>query len=175
MNVIKNIRLLNDVAYANEVIKLEEGAKLFQRHSRIEFKILSVTDKIVTIRAVQSKSPADNYLSQSDLIQRTKEFFGQQLKDVEIHVHAVPYVPSPVDQVDTKYIKLNMQEYGVGLKPLVEFTGIDKTSLSAVINGHVNLSQPMKGMFYYFFEWYSHTNDGIAAKMGEENPDLKDI
>lgn len=151
MNIIKNIHKVRSITTTEAIEKLEFGAKLYQRHSRIEFKILSEDSGVVTIRTTQSKSPAENYLTQTDLIQRTKDLFGPAFTGRDIHVHAVIYSPSPVDEVDVVWIKDKMNLHKRGLKDLVKDTGIDKASLSAIINEHVGLSQSMKGMFYYYF------------------------
>lgn len=148
-----------------DVSKLEAGASLYKRHSRITFKIIDNQRGELTIQTVQDKSPAENYLTSTELIQRTKDLFSAFFKDYVIHVHPKAFEPSAVDVVDTVWIKAMMLDYGVGLKRLVKFTGIDKASLSAVINGHVNLSQPTKAMFFYFFNWYMTAPDGLRQNL----------
>lgn len=151
MNTIKNIKQLNGVCTIGQIKTLEIGASLFNRHSRIEFKILNVGKGTIEVRTVQGKSPAENYLSQKDLIARTKEMFNQILPEWDIRVHAIEYAFSVVEVVDSSWIQDKMLKNKVSLKTLVADTGIDKTSLSAFINGKKPLSQGMKAMFYYYF------------------------
>ncbi|AMQ00920.1 hypothetical protein AY601_4069 [Pedobacter cryoconitis] len=150
MGVIKNVHKLELHYSPEEIAKLEAGAAMHLKYSNITFKIVSIVPGI-TIRVVQEKSLSGNYADRKTLIERTKELFSTVTGNLHIVVHAVPFEEPIVDIADPAWVAAEMLRTGVKIKDLVKETGIDKTNLSAWINGTRPMSQPVKAMFYYYF------------------------
>ena len=149
MATIKNIHLLPLVDKDRE--KLEAGAKLHLRMSNIQFKILEVTPKSLIIQVTQGKHLSKNYADKKTLVIRTHELFDRVFPDKKIHPQAIAYEPNPVSQIDSKWVKDKMQILHLAVTDIVHDTGIDKTNISAWANGTRPMSQPVKGLFYYYF------------------------
>lgn len=151
MNTIKNIHKLAGIIPAGEITKLEAGAALHLRHSNISFKIVEVNDTELHVRADQGRHLSENYADEKTLINRTRELFGPFFRGRVIYTHPVPYAPAIVDVVDPAWIKERMLNKGIRIKDMLIDTAIDKTNLSAWINGTRPMSQPVKAMFYFYF------------------------
>jgi len=149
MNTIKNVHLLN-LSDADRQ-KIEAGAALHLRMSNISFKILEVTEKGIVVRVTQGKHLSENYADKSTLVQRTRELFSKFLPDIKVHPQAIPYKANPVTEIDSVWIKKQMEKYGLRVTDIVEATGIDKTNVSVWVNGTRPMSQPVKALFYYLF------------------------
>lgn len=147
--IIKNIHLISQLDDLT-LEKLTHGALQHQKFSRIVFKILSVDDKSIKIQTSQNKSPHENYADEKTLVERTKELFSRFLPDLKIIVNAAPYKENPTAQVTPEYIRHAMTENQIKVKDIVADTGIDKTNISAWVNGTRDMSQPVKAMFYYY-------------------------
>jgi hypothetical protein len=147
-------KLASIIPFLNEgdTAKLETGAKLHNRHSRITFQILKADDKTVLVQTHQGKSPAGNYLTQKELIARTKDLFSKFLPDHKINVHATPYEEHFLSKIDADWITAQMETKGVKVKDIATDTALDKTNVSAWANGTRPMSQIVKTMFYYYFQ-----------------------
>jgi hypothetical protein len=148
MSTVKNLHKIEHLLSSEDQKKLEYGAFLHKRHSRILFKIKAVNDSKITIRTSQSKSPAENYADKERLIQRTRELFGKFLPGYKIHVHPIEYKIPPVDEATPKWISQHMSENHIRVKDIANLTGIDDSNISAWINDLRPMSQPVKAMFY---------------------------
>jgi hypothetical protein len=73
MSTIINLFKLNGMVPAADIEKLEAGAALHKRHSNIVFKIISVDNVKIDIRAKQGRHLSENYADKAVLVQRTKE------------------------------------------------------------------------------------------------------
>jgi len=152
MNVIKNRRLIEDLLSKDQLDRLELGAAMHKRHSRVHFKIVEVADNYVSVQTEQTKSPAKNYLLVKELEERTKSLFGSFFPDKEIKVSANEYVPPTVDDVTPTWLQRKMRDTGINQAAIVRATGIDKTNISAWLSGSRPMTQPVKAMFYYMFK-----------------------
>lgn len=152
--IIKNIHLLRSILSESAIERLEEGALQFRRFARITFKIIYFKDDTLTIEVRQDKSPAENYLSAADLISRTKDLFSSHIlpMNIKVNVNATPFREPIVEIVTPEYIRHFMTVYKVKVKELALDTGVDATNISAWMNGVREMSQPVKAMFYYYFE-----------------------
>lgn len=148
--IVKNVHLIAGLLAPDEAAKLDAGALQHRKFSRITFKILSVETKTLKIQAVQAKSPHENYADAETLILRTRELFSRFFPDYKIIVNAVPYKENPTAQVTPEYIRNAMTEYHIKVKDIVAETGIDKTNVSAWVQGTRAMSQPVRAMFYYY-------------------------
>lgn len=149
-NVIKGVAKLQGIVTQDQLEKLEFGAKLHKRHSRVEFKILSAGEHEIIIESRQGKSPNGNHFEASRLIEIAKEWIDPFVEQV-VHVRPKAYIQAVVDIVNSEWILKEMLRYHISLKQLCVDTGVDKTSMSAYVNGHKPLSQTVKSMFYYYF------------------------
>lgn len=133
-----------------QALELQATVAAQKRYASIRFKILKVSDDAVTIRTEQGRSFHQNYFDEKRLIEITKEVYTPYVGSRVIHVHPVVYVKSPPEEVTTEWIKKNMHKKGVGLKQMSQDLGVDKATLSGVINQHRTLSRFGKAAFYYY-------------------------
>lgn len=151
MPELKNIHLLADIVSEDDLKKMEYAAVDHRRYSNITFKVIEVASKKVTIQVSQGKSSATNYQDKKRLVEIVHETFDRFFEGYKINVGAIPYKESPVSIVDAKWIEKQMAGLHIGVKQIVEDTGIDKTQTIAYVNGVRPLSQTVKSMFYYYF------------------------
>lgn len=148
MSVIKFLTRIAD--FITDAEALEKGAALHKRHGGIEFKVLKVEGKKITIGAIQRKNFAGNYLSQKELVDRTKKLFTRFLPDHTVIVHAIPFMPHPSQSVTPEWLQGRMKKEHLKVKDLVELTGLEKSNISAWVNGVREMSNIVKSMFYAY-------------------------
>ncbi|WP_353719768.1 hypothetical protein [Dyadobacter sp. 676] len=161
--IVKNIHLIKNLTTPENIAKLEAGALQHRKFSRITFKILSRESNKLVIQTVQTKSPHENYADEETLIQRTRELFLKFFPDYEIVVNASIYQENPTQQVTPEYIREAMTNYHIKVKDIVDDTGIDKSNVSAWVNGTRAMSQPVRAMFYYYL-WQKAATIGDARR-----------
>lgn len=147
--IIKNIHLIQNLSDL-DIQKLAYGALQHQKLSRITFKIVSIDETAIKIQTIQGKSPQNNETDEKTLIERTKELFSRFFPDLKVIVNAVVFHPGPVEIVTPAFIRTLMTYLKVKVKDIVKDTDIDKTNVSAWVNGTRDMSQPVKAMFYYY-------------------------
>lgn len=152
MNTIKNLHKIADIISPDKLMELDKAANLHLRHSNIEFKIIGVSGNVVTLRTSQGKHISENYATEAVLVTRTKELFERYIPGYVPLIHPVTYKLSAVEIVTPKWIAEKMLKQSLKIKTIQADTGIDKTNLSAWINGVRPMSQPVKAMFYYYFK-----------------------
>lgn len=146
MNTIKNLRKIKELI--TDDTQMEKGAAMYKRHAGIEFKILNVEDKTVTIQAVQHKHFTGNYLTKKELTNRGEDFFKRFLPNYTIHIDAVPFTLHPAQAIDSEWVQSEMAKSNLKVKDLVELTGLEKSNISAWINGKRPMSNIVKSLFY---------------------------
>jgi hypothetical protein len=147
MGAIKNIKALHGLISMADLEKLERGALLHFRYSNITFKIIDVAGTNITIRTEQGKSSSGNYATTQVLIERTKELFSNVIK-LPIIVHPVVYSYPASDIVDSKWLNEHMLRYGIKVNTIAKDTGIEKSNISAWVNGLRPMSKTVKEMLY---------------------------
>ena len=110
----------------------------------IEFEI---EDNIIKIH--QKKLMNGYILTQKELHDRAKEIFP----DAKIQPVAFSL---DVSSIDEEWIENKMLEFGIKRNDLVKQLALDKSYISLLFADEtnerkVNLSKPMKAMFYYYF------------------------
>jgi transcriptional regulator with AAA-type ATPase domain len=135
MPILKNSHLLEGVLKQSDIDKMEHAALQHLRYSNITFKIIDLSDKKVVIQVTQGKSAQANYQTGKRLIEIVNETFGRFFSDRKINVGPIPFVESPANQVDDKWIQKQMEKFNIKLKDITADTGIDKTQLSSVVSG----------------------------------------
>lgn len=163
MNTIKNVHLLADLLPADEIDKLEQAAHLYKRHANITFKILKVRDNELILEVRQEKNFAGKYLNRSELSERTKDLFGTRFTDRTIHTRPIPYTVPRADQVTPEWIKERMNAKKISIKRIVQDTGLDKTNISAWVNGTRPMSQIVKALFFRYFDGWIPTSERLPG------------
>lgn len=59
---------------------------------------------------------------------------------------------SEIDKVDAEWVSNKMDDLGVTIKSICDETGLDRSNVSAWINGLRPLSKNVKILFYYYFK-----------------------
>ncbi len=132
--------------------KIEAGALLHARYSNITFKVLKTGPDQLIVRATQGKSFHENYADVKSLVQLTRDLFTPFIPvDYILHIDANVYQEAPPEIVTPEWIQKQMNKKKVRLKDLVRDFGIDKATMSGVINGHRELSRFSRAAFYYYF------------------------
>jgi hypothetical protein len=152
MSNIINIEKLQDIIDETAMAKLDAGAAVHKKQSNIEFNIISVEDKVLTVATEQGKTGSGKYANLKMLIKRTHEVFDNFLpSSYKLEVLPTEYLESPAATVTPNWINKKMLEKEVRIKQIAFDTGIDRTDLTAWINGLKPMSQIVKAMFYYYF------------------------
>ncbi len=132
--------------------KIEAGALLHARYSNITFKVLRTGPDQMIVRTTQGKSFHKNYADIKSLVELTRELFTPFIPDgITLHVDANVYREAPPEIVTPEWIQVQMNKKKIRLKDLVRDFGIDKATMSGIINGHRELSRFSKAAFYYYF------------------------
>ena len=163
MAEIKNVHLMEDIPSA-ELEKLEKGALMHRQYSGITFKVMEYDSKKAVIQVAQAKHVNENYFDKKRLIEITHETFDKFLGR-KIHVQPIPYAPSPVEKVDSNWVRKKMLDNGIKLKDMVGETGLNKTQLSPLINDSKPLSQVTKAMLYYYFAYKESISRYVSLSM----------
>ncbi|MDR3226243.1 MAG: hypothetical protein LBT56_01045, partial [Prevotellaceae bacterium] len=94
-------------------------------------------------------------LSKKELTQRIREMFdGEIPKDWKLTVSAVDFDRKDIDSISPEWIRYKMERLGLKNKTLTTHTGIDKCTVSSILNGDKELTKWHKVAFYYFFKYY---------------------
>lgn len=148
---MKNIDLLNLSSPQLEL--LMKRIELQQRFANITFRIVSVSDKEVVLIVHQGETFHDNKFDHKRLREISHETFDDMLStDQRLHVSIKVDIESPPDIVSPSWVSEQMKLHRIRIKDIVTDTGIDKSTISAYINGHKPLSHIVKTMFYYYFK-----------------------
>jgi len=165
MNQFKNIHVLPEDWPASVINKMEYAAKEHKRHNNISFKLIEYTTESVIIRITQDKNAAGVYHNQKRLIEIVHETYDRFFPGMKVFVHAIPFMQSPANIVDDKWVNQKMLDTGMRLKSISSDTGIDYTRLSALVTGQRPLSQSMKAMFYFYFKFKEYELKDVMAKL----------
>lgn len=149
--VIKNFNKIAELVPLEKHNDLDQAANLHLRYSNIEFKIIGIDGRDISIRATQRKHASENYADAATLVKRTRELFQPFLPGYLIYTHPITFKLSVVEVVTPEWINVKMLQKKIRIKDIATDTGIDKTNLSAWINGVRPMSQPVKAMFYFYF------------------------
>lgn len=132
--------------------KMEAVAVAHKRHSGISFKIVEYSPSKVVFQVVQEKHAAGNYHPSRRLVEIVHETFDKFFPDHRVMANTIPYKESPASRVSSEWIHKKMLKYGIRIKDIAEDTGIDRSQLNALITGNRPLSQPMKALFWLYFQ-----------------------
>lgn len=152
MAEIKNLHLL--AHFTNEQItNLEIRALRHRRHANVYFKILKADAEAITVGIRQEKNRGEaGMLSVKGLVAMVSELLAGYYSSSSITAQAVPLIPRPVEAVTPHWVQDRMQQTGTRLNTLASDTGLDKSSLSAIISGIRPMSNITRAMFFFYFQ-----------------------
>lgn len=115
----------------------------------IDIEVLENKNGIPVVLVKQTRLINGYILNQKQLAERAKKVFAPQ----KIHVKASVFsLDTSVVTID--WINDQMKTHGIRRNDLIKQLAIDKSSLSKLLNGSVELSKRTKATFYYYFLSY---------------------
>ena len=152
MSTIINIQKLSEILAESELLRLDAGALQHKRFSNILFDIIAVDKNVIIIITKQGRNLSGNLADDETLTTRTVELFQPFLPSFNLDVHVSPKLIPPIEDVDDAWIRKKMNKTGKQIKDIVNDTGLNKSYLSAIVNGRKPISRINKAFFYYYFE-----------------------
>lgn len=143
--------------FAHLQVGEKEKSKLLVRASKytafcgIAFNVLHYKNKVATIQATQIREINGFILTKKQLIARCLEFFTEY--DFKIKVIPETYKPN-FDFITGEWVKSKMLEYDLKASDLINQFGVDKSTMSQMLNGVTKISKVAKVGFYYYFLVY---------------------
>lgn len=115
----------------------------------IDIEVLENHKGVPVVLVKQTRLVNGYILNQKQLASRAKKVFAPQ----KIHVKASVFsLDTSVVTID--WINKQMTTHGIKRNDLIKQLAIDKSSLSRLLNGSVELSKRTKASFYYYFLTY---------------------
>jgi hypothetical protein len=152
MSTIKNLDILSGLFTEEILQKLDAAAEIHLKQSNIEFTVISLEGKVVTVDTEQGKT-SGNYANFRTLIKRAKEVFDKFLPPgYELLVNPQVFAESAATTVTPAWIDRQMLEKEVRIKQIAFDTGLDRGDISGWVTGERNMSQIVKAMFYFYFK-----------------------
>jgi hypothetical protein len=134
---------------------LNTFAALYKKNAHIVIEVVSFDNERLIVRAEQKDLVKGKQLSKKELSERVREMFRGEIPDEwKLTVSAVDFDRKDIDAVNTIWINEKMAKLGLKNKTVSSHTGIDKCTLSSLINGEKELTKWHKVAFYYFFKYY---------------------
>ena len=135
--------------------RLNTFATLYKKNAHIEIEVVSFDNERLIVRAEQKDLVNGKQLSKKELSDRVREMFRGEIPDEwKLTVSAVDFDRKDIDSVNTAWINEKMLKLGLKNKTVSSHTGIDKCTLSSIMNGDKELTKWHKVAFYYFFKYY---------------------
>lgn len=150
MALIKNLHILQHLDQQS-LDMMEHAAAEHKRYGSLQFKIVEADEKSVVIQITQDKNAAGAYHTKKRLIEIVHETFDRFFTGKKVKVHPIPYQVPAAATVTTEWINKQMLATRTKLKDIALDTGLDYTSLSALVSGIRPLSQTTRAMFYFYF------------------------
>ncbi|MDR0427796.1 MAG: hypothetical protein LBH12_04240 [Dysgonamonadaceae bacterium] len=135
--------------------RLKTFAALYKRNAHVMIEVVSFDNGRLIVRAEQKNLVNGKKLNKKDLSERVREMFrGEIPDDWKLTVSAVDFDRKDIDAINANWISDRMMKLGLKNKTVSSHTGIDKCTLSSIINGDKDLTKWHKVAFYYFFKYY---------------------
>lgn len=133
--------------------RLSTFAGQYRRMGRLFIEIVSFDGSRLIVRAEQKERVGEKILSKSEIEQRVRAMFeGEIPPEWKLTVSAVNYDRADIDAVDAEWVRATMERLGLRAKHIESHTGISKSTLSILLNGHRPLTRWHKIAFYYLFK-----------------------
>ncbi len=141
--------------------KLSVSAQMYRRYAHLVIEIISFNENRVIVRAEQKDSMSGKQLNKKEIVERVREMFkGTIPEDWKLTVSAVDFDRKDIDAMNDEWIRRRMNNLGIKSKQLTTYTGIDKCTISSILNGEKDLTKWHKTAFYYFFKYYEAAQFG---------------
>ena len=135
--------------------RLTVGARLYQQHAHLVIDVVSFNDNRLIVRAEQKDKVNGKLLGKKEIIERVRDMFhGEIPDDWKLTVSAVDFDRKDIDALNPQWIRRRMNYLKLKSKHVSTYTGIDKCTLSSILNGEKDLTKWHKAAFYYFFKYY---------------------
>jgi plasmid maintenance system antidote protein VapI len=153
---MKNIEILQ---LSNETKKrLLTFAKMYRQNAHIVIEIVSFNDNRLIVRVEQKDLVNGKFLSKKELVDRIRDMFHGEIPETwKLVVSAVDYDRKDINDMSVEWIKKRMDKLSLKCKHVSVHTGIDKCTISSILNGNKELTKWHKVAFYYFFKYYEVT------------------
>lgn len=149
MTYIKNIKLISGLLSQEDLATLEaEAADHFQEYG-IEYKILEVDARSVTVQITQVATPKEKCFSNRELSGISKELFRRFLPNRSVHSRPLAFNPPKTNKVNAGWVNYMLAAKGITFDAIQEETGLDRKKLHDWLSGKEPMSQEVKAMFYY--------------------------
>lgn len=108
------------------------------------------------VKITQSRLVNGYILNQKELVERATILY----KNLGRKVKVIPVVYSlNINEINLDWIKNKMDDFGIKRNDLIKQLAIDKSSLSSIFSGRVDLSKRTKATFFYYFLTYELNRD----------------
>ncbi|MDR1982111.1 MAG: hypothetical protein LBQ39_10925 [Tannerellaceae bacterium] len=139
--------------------RLTTFARMYRQNAHVVIEVVSFNDNRLIVRAEQKDAVKDRYLGKKELSERVRELFKGEIPDEwKLTISAVDFDRKDIDAVSVDWVKGRMLKLGLKNKHISTHTGIDKCTVSSIINGDKELTKWHKIAFYYFFKYYEVAN-----------------
>lgn len=151
---MKNLETLKLDAVHKE--RINEFAKQYARFAKLQMEVVGSDDKSITVKAFQTEPVNGKYLSQAEIIDRVKKMFDGEISEgIKVHVRPVVFNTTELSNISADYINSKLAQMKLQPKHLVQYLGIDKSTISVILSGEKALTKWQKAAFYYFFRNFS--------------------
>lgn len=135
--------------------RLSTFAALYKKNAHIIIEVVSFENERLIVRAEQKDFVNGKKLNKKELSERVRDMFRGEIPDEwKLTVSAVDFDRKDIDAINAGWINEKMAKLGLKNKTVSSHTGIDKCTLSSIINGEKDLTKWHKVAFYYFFKYY---------------------
>lgn len=154
---MKNIELL---PVSGEVKKrLSEFALQYKRYAHVIVEIVSFNEGRLIVRAEQKDLVNGKMLTKKELVDRVRKMFSGEIpEEWKLTVSAVDFDRKDIEDINSDWIKKRMDRLMLKAKHVCTHTGIDKSTLSQILNEEKPLTKWHKIALYYFFKYYEVAN-----------------
>ncbi|MEO6524504.1 MAG: helix-turn-helix transcriptional regulator [Mucilaginibacter sp.] len=168
MKVILGVEKLEKIFSKQQILELEIAIGEWKEEDSVEFRIKStqISDiyKCISVKVIQPKTQSGSYLHEHEMVSITENIFKPYLTaGTFLVVKAYPHKSVVVNVVTPNWLEERLVKKGVRVKDLALMTGINRTNISAWVNGSRPMSQPVKAMFYFFLTQPTYKKDILQS------------
>jgi hypothetical protein len=149
MTYIKNLHLIRELLSPEDLASLEAEAAEYFQTQKIEYKILEVDLRNVTIRITQIAASKEEFLSSKQMADIGKKLFRRFLSHMNIHTRPLAQVPPKTEKVNAGWVNYMLAAKGITLETVLEETGINRKKVHDWLSGREPMPPEVKAMFWY--------------------------
>ncbi|MDR2125584.1 MAG: hypothetical protein LBP63_01970 [Prevotellaceae bacterium] len=140
---------------AEQKKRIAAFATMYKKNAHIIIDIVAFNDNRLIVRAEQKSLVNGKQLSKKELTERVREMFNGEIPaEWKLTVSAVDFNRKDIDAISAEWIRSKMEHLSLKNKTITTHTGIDKCTVSSILNGEKELTKWHKVAFYYFFKYY---------------------